>query len=47
VFAGPTVAELGVRLEALRAEPRPALVVDELAWLAGGGDAGDREKVEL
>jgi acyl-CoA synthetase (AMP-forming)/AMP-acid ligase II/acyl carrier protein len=46
VFAGPTVAELGVRLEALRAGPR-VLVVDELAWLASGGDAGDREKVEL
>jgi len=47
VFAGPTVAQLAVRLEALRAEPRAAGAVDELAWLAGGGETGDREKIEL
>jgi acyl carrier protein len=47
VFAAPTVAQLGVRLEALRGEPRAAGALDELAWLAGAGESGDREKIEL
>ncbi|MBP1689124.1 MAG: amino acid adenylation domain protein, partial [Deltaproteobacteria bacterium] len=49
VFAAPTVAQLAVRLEALRAEPRAAGAVDELAWLAAGESEGEvsREKVEL
>ena len=47
VFAGPTVAYLSASIDALRAEPRSVNVVDELALLAGGGEANDREKIEL
>ena len=50
MFAAPTVAQLGVCIEALRAEPRAARAVDELAWLAigrSGSATGDREEIEL
>ena len=47
VFAGPTVAYLSASIDALRAEPRSVNVVDELALLAGGGEANNREKIEL
>jgi hypothetical protein len=50
-LAAPTVARLAARIEALRAQPGPALALDALTWLASSGRpagvTGNREHSEL
>jgi amino acid adenylation domain-containing protein len=51
LFSGPTVAGLAARVEAMRARPRAAHVVDELSWLARSrsarGTVSARQEFEL
>ena len=51
LFAAPTVAGLAARVEAMRARPGAAHVVDELSWLARSGPArgavSARQELEL